>query len=129
MTRFGTDPCAASSNALRPIGGDQGAMTLVIKKQLQQLAYCPIVLDDRGGPAGQRAPLLLVLSVLRDVRDLGSPQRHLDGEGRARTHTRADIDVMAGPFAARAALAGERPASPVPRGNSTSPGRLAAICR
>ena len=70
-------------------------MTLVIKKQLQQLAHRRIVLDDQDvyrrttrSPASRPVPA-------PGRPRLGPPQRHLDGEDRARAQTGADIDLVA----------------------------------
>src|SRR6185295_18447326 len=78
-----------------PIGGDQGAMTLVVEKLLQQLAHRRVVLDDQNGAYGRGALVRIFLCQLRDVRRAGPPQRHLDGEDRAHAHARADVDVVA----------------------------------
>ncbi len=95
MTRSGTvDALGCQLQRLVPICGDHSAMTLVVKKQLEHFEHCRIVFDDQDRAAGWCALLRLALARNRQLRRFGSSKRHLDGEDRARTQTRANVDLV-----------------------------------
>ena len=63
-------PLGCQLQRLVPICGDDSAMTLVVKKQLQHFEHSRIVFDDQDRAAGGCALLRLVLARNRQVRQL-----------------------------------------------------------
>ena len=87
-------PLGHQPQRLVAICGDQGAMTFVVKEQLEHFEHSWIVFDDQDGAAGGCVRLRPVLIENGLVSRLWSSKRHLDAEDRARAQSGANVDLV-----------------------------------